>query len=1396
MDKEWHTQNERNNSNGGMYPDEYFPLTALLSSGVKTTELRNLPFMSLVKREPTDKSPITFTDMTSSHDMFVGYEKEQCQTHPKYEKQRFRDVVAGCRYHKDEKDVLFLRKVKRSTIPDPQAFASEWLLEKEIGVTPKMTSTSTAAAASAPVSVKVAASASLSSVAIVPTSAAAFNAATAAHRLLTAIIDPSLVPAAAAAAATSTNVIVGATFIHIDAPPVIPQLHRALFSKSNAKADPAAAAVVPAPGNSANSGNGRTQSYASGDRKQERNWSNEEELEIKARQGLHAPRCHKRNGEGKKEHKDCNFCNLKKLARAWYDIVRCCGTAKAGPLQNVLSLYQYRINNGEMYSKSVDFEAAMKKRIGSRIFSLQCPIFPASAVRYDCPATSERSQSSSLSGNFRVSADVRETKDWYFIDGKTHDNRDKYICFRCMYHMEGFSNGTYFDWKKDLQRGEDKVSRRRTTPSSCFYAHDMVVHLLLKHADLSGQDDPLINGKKALPEYTVQELHTNLRKSISDEGDQPLFSISSVRRALADEMVSKRVSLRHSKGMAGCRVCDRLKAEKRKLKTAYEQEIKQKELDEHLNRQMTERKFYWSNNADSHRRQGVLSIAMDGMDKKKTQLPSRREPNKTLEAAEKLSIHVLGVLSFGCDISARVQLFLCLPTMLSDASLSVVVLMNALRNIAASNPKEGLPHTLLLQLDNSGRDNKNQYMLRFLGCLLSRGVFREIRVGFEIVGHTHDRIDQVFSRISHYVASHDVPHLAAMIVSYMKAYTSRQQDDIKEEDNNITSVQDIGSSSLSSAPAVQHVPLVTQEMVRNSAAGGVTAAEVRVAGAAAALLVGASACAAADSAASCPAAANEGSGGSNSSDPDPSCSSFGRTRPKHMHALALQALQQLQAAGPQVHVIKESYNIKDWLPLLPRPISGMARPHQFRLMIATNDRGYNEYTKATINKGDVICEVKEFSDSPGGWQDPIVLIKKQDRDIWSALHQEPHIVPAWPLSDGLYQTLEDCAKDGLLDEAEVAEFKTLLDEHKETINQQCQVCRDLQTQDRAIHVPGKNEQSEEANRIRNEARKLTEETRTKLRGHIESAEEAHPRAEGWFWGGIKAFGIDLPSPEEKAQVDAMLSAEADDQQQMAPSQTVPHQPLWTQGTANKAAARVYDQRQFDRSQAISVGMFVTIGVHWSENPCDMFWLGTVLSVNGDEGGESECSVTVHLWEHLQSGSALNDKNKLADKTKIQLLRKYEEYEKLQQASSSSSSSSSSASTSSSSAEDMAAREHEHVQPRGVCVIPFRAAKGMDHCRRVYIANVERSKEKEARQFSKSSLLAWMTKDKAIQRVATKVKDTYRQTSQFLSYTELAFKTELMAGFSEITERFPALVRELVEASKKQPAKGRRKGSAK
>ena len=57
------------------------------------------------------------------------------------------------------------------------------------------------------------------------------------------------------------------------------------------------------------------------------------------------------------------------------------------------------------------------------------------------------------------------------------------------------------------------------------------------------------------------------------------------------------------------------------------------------------------------------------------------------------------------------------------------------------------PSKLYLQADN-GSPNKSNAFFHYLGWLKHAGIFDKIRVSYMMVGHTHDIVDQVFSRIS------------------------------------------------------------------------------------------------------------------------------------------------------------------------------------------------------------------------------------------------------------------------------------------------------------------------------------------------------------------------------------------------------------------------------------------------------------------------------------------------------------------------------------------------------------------------------------------------------------------------------------------------------------------------
>ena len=80
-----------------------------------------------------------------------------------------------------------------------------------------------------------------------------------------------------------------------------------------------------------------------------------------------------------------------------------------------------------------------------------------------------------------------------------------------------------------------------------------------------------------------------------------------------------------------------------------------------------------------------------------------------------------------------------------------------------------LPKNLYLQLDNFAKDNKNQYLMAFLSLLTARGVFKEIQVGFLLVGHTHEDIDAYFSHLSKALKSKNTFVVADLMKAFMES---------------------------------------------------------------------------------------------------------------------------------------------------------------------------------------------------------------------------------------------------------------------------------------------------------------------------------------------------------------------------------------------------------------------------------------------------------------------------------------------------------------------------------------------------------------------------------------------------------------------------------------------------
>ena len=113
-----------------------------------------------------------------------------------------------------------------------------------------------------------------------------------------------------------------------------------------------------------------------------------------------------------------------------------------------------------------------------------------------------------------------------------------------------------------------------------------------------------------------------------------------------------------------------------------------------------------------------------------------------------------------------------------DSNLTIQVLGHILLDF-----KDRLPEVLYLQLDNTSRENKNRFVLGFCALLVQNNVFKkvhssvdvllcihkyhlsytvQVRLNFLPVGHTHEDIDQFFSKVSHKLKKSNVETFQGM----------------------------------------------------------------------------------------------------------------------------------------------------------------------------------------------------------------------------------------------------------------------------------------------------------------------------------------------------------------------------------------------------------------------------------------------------------------------------------------------------------------------------------------------------------------------------------------------------------------------------------------------------------
>jgi hypothetical protein len=93
-------------------------------------------------------------------------------------------------------------------------------------------------------------------------------------------------------------------------------------------------------------------------------------------------------------------------------------------------------------------------------------------------------------------------------------------------------------------------------------------------------------------------------------------------------------------------------------------------------------------------------------------------------------------------------------------------------SLPLGRPAVPLPKRLYLQLDNSTKDNKNRFIMAFYSLLTTTGIFKEVTVGYLVVGHTHEDIDAYFSYLSKLLKQKNTYVIADLMKAFMDSQKS------------------------------------------------------------------------------------------------------------------------------------------------------------------------------------------------------------------------------------------------------------------------------------------------------------------------------------------------------------------------------------------------------------------------------------------------------------------------------------------------------------------------------------------------------------------------------------------------------------------------------------------------
>ncbi|KAL3675393.1 hypothetical protein R1sor_025341 [Riccia sorocarpa] len=367
-------------------------------------------------------------------------------------------------------------------------------------------------------------------------------------------------------------------------------------------------------------------------------------------------------------------------------------------------------------------------------------------------------------------------------DGMVLCYNGRFVCPKAFWHFHGISNSSYYKYKEESNKGAKQGYHGNTGTfkprESTIQAEAILKKMLLEMSEpMPHLNFDNSNGQGTysfyhrLPScYDKQDIYVEHCIRMENVGAKKLS------RGKSYDLWTKKFANfdLHKKLLtecARCTLCEKFKVWLTRERNEEMRKMYENEREEHLQLQMSVKIAGILNRG--HGPPALAHITIGGL--------WSSDPNftvtsiaKYLRDYEDFDGDMRGDLVFEKELQhPLLKAFMNKDIFTKTVDAATTLLPQQASTSNNSNPADKpfnkLPPTFYMQLDNSGKDNKNWVLMAFFSELVARGVFKTMFMYFLIVGHTHEDVDAFFSKVNRALSFQHISNIPQLMAAVMEA---------------------------------------------------------------------------------------------------------------------------------------------------------------------------------------------------------------------------------------------------------------------------------------------------------------------------------------------------------------------------------------------------------------------------------------------------------------------------------------------------------------------------------------------------------------------------------------------------------------------------------------------------